>query len=56
MRIAGIVAKAGGLYLAVAMGAVSVPRIASIDYYGLRKIPEQKIQRVLGLKAGDLFS
>src|SRR5258708_5148882 len=37
------------------MGAVSVPRIASIDYYGLRKIPEQKIQRVLGLKAGDLF-
>jgi len=37
------------------MGAVTVPRIASIDYYGLHKIPETRIQKVLGLKAGDSF-
>jgi hypothetical protein len=30
-----------------------VPRIGSIDYYGLRKVSESRIQKVLGVKAGD---
>jgi hypothetical protein len=29
------------------------PRIGSIDYYGLRKVSESRIQKVLGVKAGD---
>jgi hypothetical protein len=37
------------------LGAVQVPRIASVDYYGLRKIPQERIERALGLKAGDLL-
>ena len=37
------------------MGAVPIPRIASIDYYGLHKVPENRVQRALGLKAGDAF-
>jgi hypothetical protein len=55
LRTAGLLAKSCGLCLAVAMGAVPVPRIASIDYYGLHKIPEDRVQRALGLKAGDSF-
>ena len=55
MRTAGLLAKTCGFCLAVAMGAVPIPRIASIDYYGLHKIPENRIRRVLGLKAGDSF-
>jgi hypothetical protein len=39
----------------MAMGAVPIPRIASIDYYGLHKIPADRVQRALGLKAGDSF-
>ncbi len=55
MKAAGTLAKICGLCVAVAMAAVPVPRIASIDYYGLHKIPENRIQRALGLKAGDAF-
>jgi hypothetical protein len=55
LRTAGLLAKSCGLCLAVAMGAVPVPRIASIDFYGLHRIPEDRIQRALGLKAGDSF-
>jgi hypothetical protein len=32
-----------------------VPRIGSIDYYGLRKVSESRVQKVLGVKAGDLL-
>jgi hypothetical protein len=30
-----------------------VPRIGSIDYYGLRKVSESRVQKVLGVKTGD---
>lgn len=33
--------------------ADAVPRVAAIDYYGLRKLTESRIQKALGLSAGD---
>ena len=39
--------------LAPALAADSVPRVSSIDYYGLRKISENRIQKVLGVTSGD---
>ncbi len=46
--------KIFGLILAaLALQADSVPRVGAIDYYGLRKIPENRIQKVLGVSAGD---
>src|SRR5205807_8507452 len=35
------------------LAADSVPRVSSIDYYGLRKISENRIQKVLGVTSGD---
>lgn len=39
--------------LPAALAADSVPRIGSIDYYGLRKVPESHIQKALGVSVGD---
>ena len=55
MRAARTLAKICGYCLAIAVAAAPVPRIASVDYYGLHRVSEERIQRALGLKAGDLF-
>jgi hypothetical protein len=39
--------------LAAALAAESIPRVSSINYYGLHRIPENRIQKVLGVSAGD---
>ena len=39
--------------LPAALVADSAPRIRSVDYYGLRKIPANRIQKVVGVNAGD---
>jgi hypothetical protein len=39
--------------LPVVFAAESVPRLSSIDYYGLRRIPEDRIRKALGVSAGD---
>ncbi len=41
------------LLLPAVLAADSVPRIGSIDYYGLRKVPQSHIQKVLGVSVGD---
>ena len=41
------------LLLPVALAADSAPRIGSIDYYGIRKVPESHIQKALGVAVGD---
>jgi hypothetical protein len=41
------------LLLPFVLAADSVPRIGSIDYYGLRKVREDRIRKVLGVSAGD---
>jgi hypothetical protein len=41
------------LLLPFALGADSAPRVSSVDYYGLRKIPGNRIQKVVGVSAGD---
>ena len=41
------------LLLPVALAADSTPRIGSIDYYGIRKVPESHIQKALGVAVGD---
>lgn len=41
------------LLLPAALAADSTPRIGSIDYYGLRKVPESHIQKALGVSVGD---
>lgn len=45
-----------GLFLfffAISAVAVQAPRIGIIDFYGLHKVPEEKIRRALGAKEGD---
>ncbi len=39
--------------LPAALAADSAPRVRTVDYYGLRKIPANRIQKVVGLNAGD---
>jgi hypothetical protein len=39
--------------LPAALAADSAPRVRSVDYYGLRKIPVSRIQKVVGVNAGD---
>ena len=39
--------------LPAALAADSGPRVRSVDYYGLRKIPTIRIQKVVGVNAGD---
>lgn len=41
------------LLLPAALAAESVPRIGSIDFYGIRKVPESHIQKALGVAVGD---
>lgn len=41
------------LLLPVLLAGDPIPRIGSIDYYGLRKVSESRVQKVLGVKAGD---
>ena len=41
------------LLLPAALAADSTPRIGSIDYYGIRKVPESHIQKALGVAVGD---
>ncbi len=41
------------LLLPAALVADAVPRIGSIDYYGLRKVRQDRIRKVLGVTAGD---
>jgi len=35
------------------LGADSTPKVSSVDYYGLRKIPANRIQKIVGVSAGD---
>jgi hypothetical protein len=39
--------------LAAALAGESVPRLSSVNYYGLHRISENRIQKVLGVSAGD---
>lgn len=39
--------------LPAALAADSAPRVRTVDYYGLRKIPANRIQKVAGVNAGD---
>jgi hypothetical protein len=39
--------------LPAAFAADSVPRLSTIDYYGLRRVSENRIQKALGVSAGD---
>jgi len=41
------------LILPATLSADSVPRIGSIDYYGIRKVGENHIEKALGVKVGD---
>jgi hypothetical protein len=41
------------LLLPAALTADSVPRVGSVDYYGLRKISQNRIYKVVGVSAGD---
>jgi hypothetical protein len=41
------------LLLPVALAAESIPRIGSIDFYGIRKVPESHLQKALGVAVGD---
>ncbi|MBZ5590958.1 MAG: HEAT repeat domain-containing protein [Acidobacteriia bacterium] len=41
------------LLLPAVLGADSAPKVSSIDYYGLRKIPANRIQKIVGVSAGD---
>ncbi len=38
-----------------ALASAQVPRIGIIDFYGLRKVSEDKVRRALGFKEGDLL-
>ena len=48
-----IVKILGLLLLPTLLGADSRPKLSSIDYYGLRKIPANRIHKVVGVNAGD---
>jgi hypothetical protein len=39
--------------LPAVLAADSIPRVGSIDYYGLRKVQEARIHKALGVSAGD---
>ncbi len=39
--------------LPAALAADSAPRVRTVDYYGLRKIPANRIQKAVGVNAGD---
>jgi hypothetical protein len=41
------------LLLPVALAADSAPRVSSVDYYGLRKVPGNRVHRAVGVSAGD---
>ena len=41
------------LLLTATLGADSTPKVSSVNYYGLRKIPASRIQKVLAVSAGD---
>lgn len=41
------------LLLAGLFAAVKIPHISSIDYYGLHRVSQKRVQKVLGLKDGD---
>lgn len=41
------------LLLPAVLAADSVPRVGSVDYYGLRKISQSRIYKVVGVSAGD---
>ena len=43
----------GLVLLPLVLAADSVPRVSSINYYGLRKIPEIRVQKALGVSSGD---
>src|SRR5258708_1367544 len=39
-------------FMAVGLACAQVPRIGTIDFYGLRKIPESKVRKALGVSEG----
>jgi len=39
--------------LPTALAADSVPRVSSVDYYGLRKVAQHRVYQVVGVSAGD---
>lgn len=41
--------------LSAALAPAQVPRIGIIDFYGFRKVPPEKVRKVLGFKEGDLL-
>jgi len=41
--------------LLCAQATINPPRVGVVDYYGLRKITPERIQRVLATKEGDPF-
>ncbi len=41
------------LLLPAALGADSVPRVSSVDYYGLHKVSQNRIYKAVGVSAGD---
>ncbi len=41
------------LLLLAGLAAAQVPRIGVIDFYGVRKVSEERIRKVLGVKEGD---
>ena len=38
-----------------ALAPAQVPRIGVVDFFGLRKVPEEKVRKALGFKEGDLL-
>lgn len=43
------------LFLLPLLAAAQAPRIGLIDFYGVRKVPEDRIRKALGVTAGDLL-
>jgi hypothetical protein len=41
------------LLLPAVLAADSVPRVSSVDYYGLRKVSQSRVYKVVGVSAGD---
>jgi len=41
------------LLLPAALAADSVPRVSSVNYYGLRKVSQSRIYKIVGVSAGD---
>src|SRR5690242_10747556 len=41
------------LLLPAVLGADSVPRVSSVDYYGLHKVSQNRIYKAVGVSAGD---